>query len=149
MGRKPKTLAELKASGAISKNPQRYREREEFELQPEVGIGPAPEEFSRQSSDLVNLKLQAWNELVSGVPDGVLTKMDRPYMITLSRLYAQTMRNGATGRDHKRFIDALKEAPFTPKARAGFAIRRQKAADQANRNPFSKFAQAELPPRVQ
>ena len=149
MGRPKKPLAQLKASGAVAKNPQRYRDREETELQPEVGIGPPPDAFLKRESPTARMQLQAWQELVAGVPEGVLTKMDRPYMIALARIGAEAARSPFDTRIQKRFIDALKEAPFTPKARAGFVVRRQKAADQANRNPFSKFAQGQLPPRVQ
>lgn len=149
MPRPRKSMAEHRASGAVAKNPQRFRERED-EIEPELGIGEPPAEFLNAQSGLSKLKLEGWHLLVDSAPSGVLTKMDRGYVIAVSRLYAEASRYGATGKEQKRYIEALKEAPFTPKARAGFAIRRQKAADEANRNPFSKFAGThQLPPRVQ
>ena len=136
-------MAIHEASGAVKKNKKRFADRQELRV--DTPLGGPPESFLNAKSPTALQNLAAWKDLVAGVPAGVLTIMDKPYMENLSVLYANSRRTRARS-DLKAFHEALKEAPFTPAARTRFAMKREKAADLKNR--FSEFADSALPPRV-
>ena len=75
----PLAIADLK--GQTRKNPQRYRDRANAP-QPQHGVGEPPQWLNNQAAN-------AWAEISSGLPSGVLTVADRVALEIASTLVAE------------------------------------------------------------
>lgn len=83
---RPRTpLREAEATGAIAKNPSRYRGRKSAP-KPEGPLGDPPNHFDDVQRDL-------WHELVGTVPLGVLTSADR-ILVELTTTLLVKLRDG-------------------------------------------------------
>ena len=84
MARPRKATNVLQLNGAFAKNPSRGRDRED-EPSPKAGIGPCP-------SKLKPDEVEAWDYLVSIMPNGVLGDCDRAHLEVAARLFAYSRR---------------------------------------------------------
>ncbi|MGC1784463.1 MAG: hypothetical protein WA708_18205 [Acidobacteriaceae bacterium] len=76
MGRPRKSTAELERNGSFEKHPERKRARA-GEPKPQGPLGSPPARFLRTESAMAARQLEAWNELLTMVPPGVLTSAER------------------------------------------------------------------------
>jgi hypothetical protein len=92
-GRPPKPLALLQLSGAVKKNPQRYRERA-AEAADTRGVGDPPEEFLHAHSPSAVAHLAIWHRLLEDAPPGCIMRRHRTALMNACKLQAQIDRGG-------------------------------------------------------
>lgn len=122
MGR-PRTATKiLELQGAFKKNPQRARPAE-----PEV-TAPFPKEVPDGFTDY---QIRAWDEIVSCVPDGVLTGADLPSVKLVVMLYAEFLEKGVempTQRMNRLSLD-MGKLGLNPADRAKLSVEKPKSND--------------------
>lgn len=79
MGARRKTAAELEASGANRKHPERFRGKEPTPTSP---VGNAPDYLDESQA-------ACWRELVGDCPPGVLTRADRTHLAMTAALLSR------------------------------------------------------------
>lgn len=117
----------LEASGAFRKNPQRKRGADVEVTDP---IGNAPDHLTPE-------QLQAWKDIVSRAPDGVLTRADGIAVEMAACLNAEMMADfdSFTAAKLARLQALLTSFGMTPTSRAGLGISPTKKPD----NIFAEF----------
>jgi len=116
----PREIAEL--TGAVAKNPQRYRNNPPKQS---LGIGDAPEDMTPEEQ-------ACWFELVAMVPPGILTFSERPLMDALASLYAEYKEDrrefGAAKR--KDFISLCARFGMSPADRQKLHVEKDEPEDE-------------------
>lgn len=147
MGRPKNSLKHAVASGAVAKNPQRYRDREP-EPVCESPIGPPPDAFlpgkdGYHSSEAKAL-LAIWNEVVkqAEASNVDLTYADRLTVENLCR--CQRTIRASTRPQSGQLAQAkayLSELGLTPAGRTRVAARKAKEADKRTPDGWAALAQ--------
>lgn len=138
--RKPTALLEL--NGAFRNHPER-REGRKNEPHPDGPFGEPPVCLS-------DAEKEAWHELNSIAPRGVLTNADRPLAETYCRLMAKQRKDGIGGRyglstgELSQLIQCLIRMGLTPADRSKISI----AKPQEASNPFIELANENRDNRV-
>ena len=122
-GRPRKPLALLEASGAMKKNPQRFRARAE-EPTVDLPLGPPPAKWMRDaengSGDARRL-VEAWEKISSRIamlPHGVVTAADDLGVELACRLLVKIEGGYAKNSDVSQFRALLADLGLTPTGRA-------------------------------
>lgn len=93
MGRPRKPTALLEISGAVRKNPQRYRDRAGEPVgNPDVGEPPA--EFLNVESSIARKRLEIWHRFLAEAPPGCITGSDRTLLANACRLQQEIEYGG-------------------------------------------------------
>jgi hypothetical protein len=121
--RKPTALLEL--TGALRKDPQRYRNRAN-EPRPTTAIGEPPADFLRPDSSLAARHLRIWHELIEQAPPGVLTGCDRAILVSACRIQAAIECGKTEPAMFGQLRAALNDMGMTPVARSRVSGARQK-----------------------
>jgi hypothetical protein len=123
---KKKPTALLNARGSFKNRPSRKREDEPIVTDP---LGSPPESFKPD-------EVQAWREIASRAPLGVLTGADWQACVMASKLFAEFMRDSEAFNAAKlsRLQSLLGSFGMTPSDRASLSIAQPKAE-----NPFEQF----------
>jgi hypothetical protein len=119
MGRPRKPTHLLLLGGAAKKHPERMKGRaergkdgawKELEDSPE-GVGDPPAYFDEEQ------KVQ-WHEFLATVPAGVLRLRDRPTVIELAKLLAESRRGTISSSDRKLLMGLLPRFGADPSSRS-------------------------------
>lgn len=141
-GRPPKPMVIHEISGAMAKNPGRFRDRGE-EPETKGPIGDPPAEFLSPYGDGPKL-LAKWNKLLDEAPMGLLTASDAEYLAAVCRMGVEAGRTGSKGfrQALKEYGAMLKGLGMTPEGRAirGLGGKAKKA--ETPTNPLDRFTQA-------
>lgn len=121
--RKPTALLEL--TGALRKDPQRYRDRAN-EPRPDTSIGEPPADFIRTDSSLAARHLRIWHEFIAEAPPGVLTGCDRKILANACRIQAAIEYGKATPAMFNQLRVYLNDMGMTPAGRSRVSGARQK-----------------------
>jgi hypothetical protein len=126
MARPRKPTAVLDARGAFKKNPQRRRAGEPIVREP---IGASPPDFDQ-------LQREAYQQIVSQAPIGVLTEADNLAVEMASTLLAQFRkdRDGFPVMAYGKLIQLLGTFGMTPSDRSKLNIQAPKVE-----NPFARL----------
>ena len=129
MGRPRKPTNVLEMTGAFSKNPSRRKARSSEPSQLEE-LGSVPKR-------LINKQKEAWNEIASNCPHGVLTKADRHSLEMTAVLLAEFWETGVEMKGtHLSLLNTLlAKMGMNPSDRSRVTVREPK-----KENPFSKHA---------
>lgn len=100
--------------GAFKKHPERAAERENEPIVVEP-LGDPPKSFEGD-------KLQAWNDIVSTAPSGVLTKADRLAVEIAAGLLARHRIMPITGTDLSQLAGFLGKFGMTPSERSKVSV---------------------------
>ena len=122
MGR-PRTATKiLEMKGAFKVNPERKRPAE-----PEV-TAPFPMDAP---NDYDGYQLEAWNEIVGCVPDGVLTGADLPSVKMVVLLYAEFLEKGVKmpSVNMNRLATDMGKLGLNPADRAKLSVEKPKPKD--------------------
>ena len=132
MSRKTPTRV-LEARGSFRKDPQRKREGEPECREP---LGSPPDSLAKDERE-------AWQEIVTRAPVGVLTAADWQAVVLASKLYAEAMRDfsGMNAARLSRLHSILGDFGMTPSARASLSIPKEPEP-----NPFDEL-EREFPSR--
>lgn len=98
-------LAKAKASGAVAKNPQRYRSRADPKVKP---LGSFPKHFSKPQKD-------AWRAFVAELP--WLAESDRSVLESACALRAKTVTEECAAADYRELRMHLSVMGATPVSR--------------------------------
>ncbi len=124
--RKPTKLLEL--SGAIKRNPQRYRDRaDEPQGHPEVGDPPA--DFLRPESSEAKRHLEIWHRFLAEAPPGCITGSDRTRLSLACRLLARIERGEGTSANHAQMERYLAGFGMSGEGRARRGVKQKKQAE--------------------
>lgn len=124
--RTPTNVLEMR--GAFKANPQRREERKDEPVVHEP-IGEPPKSFTAD-------QLQAWNDLVTHCPSGVLTKADAMGVEEAARLLAKSRAGTADSNDRRLFANYLSRFGMTPADRSRVKVVFQ---DSKPSNPFASI----------
>jgi hypothetical protein len=124
-GRPNKSLKIHALSGAMEKNPQRFRDRE---VQPdcELPLGPAPEEWVKGSEHSMESRalVAAWEEISANLAlYGLGNAGDRLAVKLACTLKVRAERTGAKLSDYNGYRSMLSELGLTERGRAGMQRR--------------------------
>jgi hypothetical protein len=120
MARPRKSLKLLEASGAVGKNPQRFRERQ---VQPDCDqeLGPAPQEWidRAESSNEARALVVAWEEIAASLAlVGLGNKADRLAVRAACQLKVRVDRSGFKMAEYNGYRAMLSELGLTERGRA-------------------------------
>lgn len=117
-----KSLSELEASGAIAKNPGRFKNRTESS-EPKKPLGKAPRHLSEEQQ-------KVWRELVAATEEGMLSAGDAIMVEIVVRL-TMKMRAGEMTKtsEHIALANQMEKLGMTPVGRTRFDIPAPKKQD--------------------
>jgi hypothetical protein len=137
-GRPPKPLVLLEMSGSTKRNPGRYKDRMENQLETKGPIGGPPESFVNSSQ---RIRLTAlWEKITSEAPVGLLTASDREFVEQLCRFGVDAKGCTKTSiRSGQLYVAGLKSLGMTPEGRARSGIGGKASSDAKAPNKLDSF----------
>ncbi len=142
MGRPRKPIAVHEASGAISKDPQRFRDRMD-EPRPSAPLGSPPAHFLNAKSPTSLALLAIWRRLEKEVPEGALTSSDNTAFANLCTAQLQIERNplDTPASILNTSLAYLDRFGLNPHGRTRIAIRKAKEVDSRTPDGWAALAE--------